>query len=113
MSNEQQEFMTDLFKVISHIIDYRVTELVKPLEGELKLIKSLQDEWVTTKEAMRITGVSARTLKAERERSKTLLVVIFVGESQTTPRYLRTSLLAYSESKIKKRIVGVAIPAMI
>jgi hypothetical protein len=86
-------------------------EQIQPLKVELQLIKSLQDEWVDTKTALKITGLKkGQTLKIERERPGTLLVVKFIGSMSNTPRYLRTSLLAYSDKKTKRRVTARPIP---
>lgn len=90
-------------------VDYRqvqemILAAVEPLQKELNLVKSLQSEWVDTKEALKMTGLrSAETLKAERERHNTKLIVKFEGKF---PKYLRISLLAYNEAKTAKRYVG-------
>jgi hypothetical protein len=81
-------------------IQQLIAEAVRPLQEELALVKSLIPEWVNTKEAMRLTGIKqAETLKAIRERPKTLLIVKFEGK---TPLYLRSALIAYNDSKQQK-----------
>jgi hypothetical protein len=104
--------MADMLNAIARFIDYRIAEALKPLQNELALIKSLQDEWVNTTEAMRITGIrQAQTLKIERERPGTKLVVKFEGKTGRLPRYLRTSLLAHNENKTQSRREGRALVA--
>jgi hypothetical protein len=56
MSVEQQELVAQLADLINQLVDMRVEEITKPLKAELQLVKSLQSEWVDTKEALKITG---------------------------------------------------------
>jgi hypothetical protein len=96
-----------LLNTITTLIRQIVSEAMIPLEQELQLIKSLQNDWVNTKEAMRITGIKqAETLKAERERPSTLIVVKFEGTTGKMPLYLLTSLLAYNDSRIYRHHTG-------
>jgi hypothetical protein len=107
MNIEAQTLAAELLDALYRLINARVAELLKPLEAELQLVKSLQDEWVDTKTALRITGLKkAQTLKAERERPGTLVAVKFEGEMSNTPRYSRASLLAYNDKKSKSRVTG-------
>jgi predicted mannosyl-3-phosphoglycerate phosphatase (HAD superfamily) len=99
--------MLDFMIALSTYLRELVEEQIQPLKAELHFIKSLQSEWVDTKEALKITGLKkAQTLKAERERLGTVVVVKFEGKMCSTPRYLRTSLLAYNDKKTKHRITG-------
>lgn len=96
--------LIQLLEPLQAYIQHLITEAVRPLQEELALIKSLIPDWVNTKEAMRLTGIKqAETLKAERERPKTLIVVKFEGKK---PLYLRSSLITYNESRTLRRIVG-------
>jgi hypothetical protein len=107
MSVEQQELVAQLADLINQLVDMRVEEITKPLKAELQLVKSLQSEWVDTKEALKITGIKkAQTLKAERERPGTVIIFKFEGSMCNTPRYLRASLIAYNDKKTKRRITG-------
>jgi len=111
MNAEAQELAAELLDALGRLIDARVAELVRPLEAELQLVKSLQDEWVDTKTALKIIGrKKPQTLKAERERPGTLIVVKFEGKMSSTPRYLRASLLAYNDRKTKRRVTAKPIP---
>jgi uncharacterized protein (UPF0335 family) len=70
------------------------------LERELAAVKALQSEWVDTKEALRITGIkSGDTLKRLRERPDAVIVVKLEGKTSKQPRYLRSSLIAYNETR--------------
>ena len=76
---------------------------LESIEKELHEIKLGQSEWVDTKEALRLTGLkSGETLKAERERKNTRVVVKFEGSTNKQPRYLRASLIAYNEARTKR-----------
>lgn len=111
MNTETQTLAAELLDALGRLIDARVAELVKPLEAELRLVKSLLSEWVDTKEAMRITGIKqAQTLKRERERPGTVVKVKFEGRTSSTPRYLRSSLLEYNEKKTRHHIRARPIP---
>ena len=81
-------------------VQQMIRAAIEPLERKLKLVEASQSEWVDTKEAMRLTGIRcADTLKAEREREHTALIVKFEGRTGKIPKYLRSSLLAHSETK--------------
>jgi hypothetical protein len=61
---------------------------------------------------MRIMGIKqAQTLKKERERPGTALVVKFEGKTNKSPRYLLTSLLEYSERKAVRLRAGRIVAA--
>jgi hypothetical protein len=107
MTKEAQTLAIELLDILERLIDSRVEERVKPIEAELLLVKSLLSEWVDTREAMKITGIKqAQTLKKERERPGTVLVVKFEGETHKSPRYLRTSLLEYNRLRTLRREAG-------
>jgi hypothetical protein len=108
MDEEIQKFVIELTGFVNRMVDSRFKEIASPLEAEVKLVKSLISEWVDTKEAMRLTGVKqAETLKAERERRGTLIEYKLEGIS---PRYLRSSLVAYSERKVRRRVSAQSPP---
>jgi hypothetical protein len=112
MDTEAQTLAAELLDALSRLIDARVAERLKPIGADIQLIKSLQSEWVDTKEAMRITGIKqAQTLKKERERLGTALVVKFEGRTGKSPRYLRASLLEYNERKTQHRRPGRVLAA--
>lgn len=72
------------------------------LAKRLEELERLQDEWVDTKTAMRLTGVSRTTLTEERERPGTKLEYKYEGSK---PLYSRASIFSYNESrKIPKAI---------
>lgn len=76
---------------------------VEQLEKELSVIKALQSEWVTTSEAKIITGIkSCAALKRKRELPDAIIIVRFEGKK---PLYLRSSLVAYCDSKIRKPVL--------
>lgn len=107
MSTEKETLMHELAGFIGRLVTLQVNELLQPLQKELQLVKSLQDEWVDTQEAMKITGIKqAQTLKAERERPGTALIVKFEGKTHKSPRYLRTSLLEYNQRRTLRREAG-------
>ncbi len=107
----QQELVAQLVGLINQLVDMRVEEMLKPLKAELQLVKSLQSEWVDTKEALKITGIkTAQTLKRERERPGTVVVFKMEGKMCSTPRYLRASLIAYNEKKTQHRISAYPLP---
>jgi hypothetical protein len=97
MNTQEQELVTELFGLINRLVDLIIEEKIKPLQDELKLVKSRVSEWVDTKEAARISGITDDTLRAERKRPGTLIRVKFEGSK---PYYLRDSLVAYSEARI-------------
>ena len=71
-----------------------------PLEQELALIKSLQCEYVSTQEALKILGFKdADTLRAMREREGSVIVAKFEGKNEQIPKYLRSSLLAHNAER--------------
>lgn len=73
------------------------------IEQELEKVQAGQSEWVDTKTALHLTGLkSGETLKAERERKNTKVVVKFEGITNKQPRYLRSSLIAYNEARTKR-----------
>lgn len=73
---------------------------IEVLEQALGRVQAGQSEWVDTKEALRLTGLKCgETLKAERERPRTRILVKFEGRTNKQPRYLRASLLAYNEAR--------------
>ena len=74
---------------------------VAQLKSELAQLKRLSAEWVDTKEALRITGIkSGDTLKRLRELCDSPIIVRVEGKTAKQPKYSRTSLVAYCESKI-------------
>ena len=79
-----------------------LVEYIQTIEKRVSQLERGLSEWVNQQEAMRITGITADTLKRERERLNTLIVVRFEGETDKKPMYLRSSLHAYCESKIRK-----------
>jgi hypothetical protein len=110
MNTQAQTIAAELLDALGRFIDAQVAERLKPIEAELRLVKSLLSEWVDTKEAMKITGVKSQTLKRERERPGTVVKVKFEGKTSTSPRYLRTSLLEYNDRKTCHRVVGRQLP---
>lgn len=73
------------------------------LERKLSNIEAQQSEWVDTKTAKVITGIkSCAALKRKRELPNSLIIVRFEGK---TPKYLRASLVAYCDSKIRKPVL--------
>jgi hypothetical protein len=89
-------------------VQQMITAAVEPLKNKILQLDSARlAEWVDTKEAMRLTGIKqAETLKAERERPHTKLVVKFEGKKRKMPRYLVSSLLAYNEARMERRHLG-------
>lgn len=106
MTAEEQALASELFHLINHFIDQKVEEKIKPLMDKVQKLEAQQDEWVNTKEATRITGVTDDTLKAERDRPRTLIEVKFEGKTGKKPLYSRASLLAYNESRTQRRTAG-------
>ena len=102
------ELISTLANAIGSLVDNLVAEKIKPLQEELALIKSLQDSWVNTKEAEKITGIKSQALKKERERPGTVIEFKLEG---TRPFYLRTSLLEYSAKKTVRRHAGRILSA--
>ena len=84
-----------LWEHIAPLIDY-----IQTMEKRVSQLERGLSEWVSQQEAMRITGIkSADTLKRLRELPNAIIIVRKEGK---TPLYLRASLIAYCESKIRK-----------
>jgi hypothetical protein len=80
-------------------------KLAPLLERIVQLEEGLT-EYVDTKEAMRLTGLTAETLKTHRERPGTLIVVKLEGKTGAHPQYLRSSLIAFNKSRQRRPVVG-------
>jgi hypothetical protein len=97
------------YQFVQHIeVQQMIAAAVEPLKNKILQLESARlDKWMDTKEAMRLTGIKqAETLKAERERPHTKLVVKFEGKKRKMPRYLVSSLLAYNEARMERRHLG-------
>jgi hypothetical protein len=66
------------------------------LKQRVAELERLQDEWVDTKIAIRIVGVSRTTLEKERQRPGTKLEYKYEGAK---PLYSRASLFNYNEAR--------------
>ncbi|GAB3877168.1 hypothetical protein GCM10028824_36610 [Hymenobacter segetis] len=87
-----------LWEHIAPLIDY-----IQALEKRVNQIERGQSEWVSTKQALQITGIkSGDTLKRLRELPNAIIIVRFEGKTSKQPKYLRASLIAYCESRIRK-----------
>jgi hypothetical protein len=92
-----------------------VDEITTPLRDELasvrrelELVKKGLDEWVTTKEALRITGIERReTLQKRAVMQDTLIESKQEGNRHY---YLRSSLVAYLEANPPRRYRSKRIP---
>lgn len=65
-------------------------------DAKIERLERGLSEYVRTREALKITGLSKTTLEVERNRSGTLIQYKKEGR---TPLYLRSSLEAYNDRK--------------
>ena len=79
----------------------------RPMRERIARLEAMQSEFVSTTEAVRITGKSDDTLRIERDRPGTLIVYKMEGRTGKQPRYCRASLVRYNESRPQRRGAGI------
>lgn len=103
MNTPTQGAIRRSFDFISYDEFIPFMQRVDAMEQELRELKKNQSEYVSQKEAMKITGfASPQAIKAARERPGTLIIVKKSGKNNQIPQYLRSSLIAHNESKVRR-----------
>jgi len=87
--------------LIRYFANEQVEVALAPLRKEIDLIKRGLDEWVGTRDALKITGIDRReTLQKRATMPDTLIVAKQEGNRHY---YLRSSLVAYVEANPPRR----------
>ena len=107
-SNTPALVLEALQALIDEAVEKRVNELLAPLQRRVQLIEKGLDEWVGTKEALRITGIERR----ETLQKRAAMAGALIESKQEGNRhfYLRSSLVAYLEANPPRRYRARRIP---
>lgn len=87
-------------------VEQLLNDRLGPLLQEIAQLKEGLSEYVDTKEAKRLTGLTAETLKVHRERPGTLIIVKPEGKTGSHPQYLRSSLIEFNKSRQMRPSLG-------